>query len=160
MMGVRTPETRWAVNKRQDNKLEKLLHLVDIFEFQVQLAGGKYDGQDIVRRQLQCKIEYRCSVTNPAFMKKIHLFQNAANMISTRAGCVVLTDMIMKRPFSGIWRRVAWQKFTDASAEHTASSFIQFSLFHSKYECDMNFRNVCNLYRLQDVTTEKKIICL
>jgi len=32
MMGVRTPETRWAVNKRQDNKLEKLLHLVDLLE--------------------------------------------------------------------------------------------------------------------------------
>jgi hypothetical protein len=32
-MGVRTPETRWALNKRQDNKLEKLLHLVDgLFE--------------------------------------------------------------------------------------------------------------------------------
>jgi len=31
--GVRTPETCWAVNKRQDNKLEKLLHLVgDLFE--------------------------------------------------------------------------------------------------------------------------------
>jgi len=28
MMGVRTPETCSAVNKRQDNKLEKLLHLV------------------------------------------------------------------------------------------------------------------------------------
>jgi len=33
MMGVRTPETCWAVNKRQDNKLENLLHLVgDLFE--------------------------------------------------------------------------------------------------------------------------------
>ena len=33
MMGVRTPETCWAVNKRQDNKLEKLLHLVgDLLE--------------------------------------------------------------------------------------------------------------------------------
>jgi hypothetical protein len=33
MMGVRTPETYWAVNKRQDNKLEKLLHLIgDLFE--------------------------------------------------------------------------------------------------------------------------------
>jgi hypothetical protein len=32
MMGVRTPKTCWAVNKRQDNKLE-LLHLVgDLFE--------------------------------------------------------------------------------------------------------------------------------
>jgi len=28
MMSVRTPKTCWAVNKRQDNKLEKLLHLV------------------------------------------------------------------------------------------------------------------------------------
>jgi len=28
MMGGRTPEICWAVNKRQDNKLEKLLHLV------------------------------------------------------------------------------------------------------------------------------------
>jgi hypothetical protein len=27
MMGVRTPETYWAVNKHQDNKLEELLHL-------------------------------------------------------------------------------------------------------------------------------------
>jgi len=33
MMSVRTPETCWAVNKRQDNKLEKLLRLVgDLFE--------------------------------------------------------------------------------------------------------------------------------
>jgi len=33
MMGARTPGTRSAVNKRQDNKLEKLLHLVgDLFE--------------------------------------------------------------------------------------------------------------------------------
>ena len=33
MMGVSTPETCWAVNKRQDNKLEKLLRLVgDLFE--------------------------------------------------------------------------------------------------------------------------------
>jgi hypothetical protein len=33
MMGVRTPETCWAVNKRQYNKLEKLLLLVgDLFE--------------------------------------------------------------------------------------------------------------------------------
>ena len=33
MMGVRTSETRWVVNKRQDNKLEKLLYLVgDLFE--------------------------------------------------------------------------------------------------------------------------------
>jgi len=33
MMGVRTPEICWAVNKRQDNKLEKFLHLVgDLFE--------------------------------------------------------------------------------------------------------------------------------
>jgi hypothetical protein len=33
MMGVRTPEICEAVNKRQDNKLEKLLHLVgDLFE--------------------------------------------------------------------------------------------------------------------------------
>ena len=32
-MGVRAPETCWAVNKRQDNKLEKLLHLIgDLFE--------------------------------------------------------------------------------------------------------------------------------
>jgi hypothetical protein len=28
MMGVKTPETCSAVNKRQDNKLEKLLHLI------------------------------------------------------------------------------------------------------------------------------------
>ena len=33
MMVERTPITCWAVNKRQDNKLEKLLHLVcDLFE--------------------------------------------------------------------------------------------------------------------------------
>jgi hypothetical protein len=33
MMGVRTPQTYLAVNKHQDNKLEKLLHLVgDLFE--------------------------------------------------------------------------------------------------------------------------------
>jgi hypothetical protein len=30
MMGVRTPETCWAVNKRQDSELEKLLHLVGV----------------------------------------------------------------------------------------------------------------------------------
>jgi hypothetical protein len=33
MMGVMTPETCWAVNKRQDNKLGKLLHIIgDLFE--------------------------------------------------------------------------------------------------------------------------------
>jgi hypothetical protein len=33
MMGGKTPETSWAVKKRQDNKLKKLLHLVgDLFE--------------------------------------------------------------------------------------------------------------------------------
>jgi len=33
MMGARMPETCWVVNKRQYNKLEKLLHLVgDLFE--------------------------------------------------------------------------------------------------------------------------------
>jgi hypothetical protein len=31
MMGVRTPETCWAVNKRQVIKLEKFLHLVSWF---------------------------------------------------------------------------------------------------------------------------------
>jgi hypothetical protein len=36
MIGVRTTETCWAVNKRQDNKLEKLLHLVgDLFECEI-----------------------------------------------------------------------------------------------------------------------------
>jgi hypothetical protein len=41
MMGVRTPETSRVVNKRQDNKLEKLLHLVgDLFEL-VLMSGGE-----------------------------------------------------------------------------------------------------------------------
>jgi hypothetical protein len=36
MMGGKTPETCWAVNKRQDN--EKLLHQVgDLFELNVKL---------------------------------------------------------------------------------------------------------------------------
>jgi len=34
-MGVRTPETCWAVNKRQDNKLKKLLQLVGDFFFKL-----------------------------------------------------------------------------------------------------------------------------
>jgi hypothetical protein len=33
MMGMRIPGTCWAVNKHEDHKLEKLLHLVgDLFE--------------------------------------------------------------------------------------------------------------------------------
>ena len=37
MMGGKTPETCWAVNKRQDKKTEKLLHLVgDLFELNTQ----------------------------------------------------------------------------------------------------------------------------
>ena len=33
MMGGETPETCWAVNKRQDKKLKKLLHQADdLFE--------------------------------------------------------------------------------------------------------------------------------
>jgi hypothetical protein len=31
MMGVRTPETSWAVHNTSNNKLEKLLHLVGWF---------------------------------------------------------------------------------------------------------------------------------
>ena len=39
MMGGRTPETWWAVNKRQDNKLKKLLHLVgDLFELHWEIS--------------------------------------------------------------------------------------------------------------------------
>jgi hypothetical protein len=42
MMGVRMPETCWAVNKRQDKKLKKYLHLVgDLFEL--------YDGAQTCR---------------------------------------------------------------------------------------------------------------
>jgi len=38
VMDMRTPETCWAVNKRQDNKLEKLLHLVgDLFELNTEI---------------------------------------------------------------------------------------------------------------------------
>ena len=38
MMGGKTPETCWAVNKRQDNKLKNLLHQVgDLFELNVKL---------------------------------------------------------------------------------------------------------------------------
>ena len=34
-MGGKTPETYWAVNKRQKNKTGKFLHLVgDLFEFE------------------------------------------------------------------------------------------------------------------------------
>jgi hypothetical protein len=32
MMGVEKPETCWAVNKRQDNKLELLHQVGDLFE--------------------------------------------------------------------------------------------------------------------------------
>jgi hypothetical protein len=40
MMGMRTPETRSAANKWQDNKLEKLLHLVgDLFELNLKCYG-------------------------------------------------------------------------------------------------------------------------
>ena len=42
MMGGKTPETCWAVNKRQDNKLKKLLHQVgDLFELNVKLRRQK-----------------------------------------------------------------------------------------------------------------------
>jgi len=42
MMGGKTPETCWALNKRQDNKLKKLLHQVgDLFELNVKLRCQK-----------------------------------------------------------------------------------------------------------------------
>jgi hypothetical protein len=42
MMGGETPETYWAVNKRQDNKLKKLLNQVgDLFELNVKLRCQK-----------------------------------------------------------------------------------------------------------------------
>jgi len=45
MMGVRTPETCWAVNKCQDNKLKsiKLLHLVgDLFELNHKAPSSRH----------------------------------------------------------------------------------------------------------------------
>jgi len=46
MMGGKTPETCWAVNKRHDNKLEKLLHQVgDLFELNVKLRCQKVTSQ-------------------------------------------------------------------------------------------------------------------
>jgi len=42
MMGGKTPETCWAVNKRQDNKLEKLLRQVgDLFELNLKFRCQK-----------------------------------------------------------------------------------------------------------------------
>jgi hypothetical protein len=42
MMGGKTPETCWAVNKRQDNKLKKMLHQVgDLFALNVKLRRQK-----------------------------------------------------------------------------------------------------------------------
>jgi hypothetical protein len=42
MMGGKTPETCWAVNKRQDKKTEKLLHQIgDLFELNVKLRLPK-----------------------------------------------------------------------------------------------------------------------
>ena len=42
MMGGKTPETCWAVNKRQENKLKKLLHQVgDLFELNGKLRCQK-----------------------------------------------------------------------------------------------------------------------
>jgi hypothetical protein len=49
MMGLKTPETCWAVNKRLDNKLEKLLHLVgDLFELYHDVRTYKLQTQYIV----------------------------------------------------------------------------------------------------------------
>ena len=46
MMGGKTPEICWAVNKRQDNKLEKLLHQVgDLFELNVKLWCQKVNSE-------------------------------------------------------------------------------------------------------------------
>ena len=49
MMVGKTSETCWAVNKRQDNKLEKLLHQVgDLFELNVKLRCQKLRAEDNV----------------------------------------------------------------------------------------------------------------
>jgi hypothetical protein len=46
MMGEKTPETCLAVNKRQDNKMKKLLHHVgDLFELNVKLGCQKVNLQ-------------------------------------------------------------------------------------------------------------------
>ena len=49
IMDGKTSETCWAVNKRQDNKLEKLLHQVgDLFELNVKLRCQKLRAEDNV----------------------------------------------------------------------------------------------------------------
>ena len=51
MMGGKTPDTRWAVNKRQGNKLKKLLHQVgDLFELNVKLRCQKVKGHEGTKR--------------------------------------------------------------------------------------------------------------
>ena len=55
MMGGKTPETCWAVNKRQDNKLKKLLHQVgDLFELNVKLRCQKV--KQSTRIQVRSKV--------------------------------------------------------------------------------------------------------
>jgi len=59
--GRETPETCWAVNDRQDNKLKKLLHQVgDLFELNIKLRCQKvnmlqYGGNVKKYRGKQCK---------------------------------------------------------------------------------------------------------
>jgi hypothetical protein len=48
MMGGKTPETCCAVNKRQDNKLKKLLHQVgDLFELNIKLRCQNVKGASL-----------------------------------------------------------------------------------------------------------------
>ena len=50
-MDGKTPETCWAVNKRQDNKLKKLLHQVgDLFELNVKLWFQKVKHEPKIAR--------------------------------------------------------------------------------------------------------------
>ena len=62
MMGGKTPETCWTVNKRQDNKLKKLLHQVDdLFELNVKLRCQKVNKN--------CDKHFSLSISYPYFKK-------------------------------------------------------------------------------------------
>jgi hypothetical protein len=73
MMGGKTFETCWAINKRPDNKLKKLLHEVgDLFELNVKLRSQKV--KDFFQLLPFFSIEIRQSVsTNGVIVPSIKL---------------------------------------------------------------------------------------
>jgi hypothetical protein len=84
MMGVRTPETCWAANKRQNNKPERLLHLVGWF---IWILWWSMDFQILNLHVMPSLSQQNCCIREVLFLQMLAKFLSQHTSGLSRKRC-------------------------------------------------------------------------